>query len=135
MKKCLYEGNLTYFKSGWIKHLRYFQMLHQDGILQGRSSRPEMFCKKGILRNLTKFTGKHLCQSLFFRLVTLLKKRLWHSCFPVNFVKFLRTPFCIGHLWQLPGGRSYPFGLLQLLLLLLFNLLTANVPIIQKPVS
>ena len=24
---------------------------------------------------------------------TLLKKRLWHSCFPVNFAKFLRTPF------------------------------------------
>ena len=23
---------------------------------------------------------------------TLLKKRLWHRCFPVNFVKFLRTP-------------------------------------------
>ena len=22
----------------------------------------------------------------------LLKKRLWHRCFPVNFVKFLRTP-------------------------------------------
>ena len=25
--------------------------------------------------------------------VTLLKKRLWQSGFPVNFVKFLRTPF------------------------------------------
>ena len=25
-----------------------------------RSSRPEVFCKKGILRNFTKFTGKHL---------------------------------------------------------------------------
>ena len=23
---------------------------------------------------------------------TLLKKRLWHSCFPVNIPKFLRTP-------------------------------------------
>ena len=27
------------------------------------------------------------------RPATLLKKRLWHRCFPVNFVKFLRTPF------------------------------------------
>ena len=26
-----------------------------------RGSRPEVFCKKGALRNLTKFTGKHLC--------------------------------------------------------------------------
>ena len=31
-----------------------------------RSSRPEVFYKKGVLRNLIKFTGKHLCQSLFF---------------------------------------------------------------------
>ena len=33
-----------------------------------RSSRPEVFCKKGVLRNLTKFTGKHLCQSPFFNI-------------------------------------------------------------------
>ena len=29
-----------------------------------RSGRPEVFCKKGVLRNFAKFTGKHLCQSL-----------------------------------------------------------------------
>ena len=33
---------------------------------KNRSSRPEVFCKKGILRNFAKFTGKHLCQSIFF---------------------------------------------------------------------
>ena len=33
---------------------------------------------------------------------TLLKKRLWHRCFPVNFAKFLRTPFLTEHLrWLL----------------------------------
>ena len=47
---------------------------------------PEVFCKKR-------------CQSLFFNKVagwgpaTLLKKRPWHRCFPVNFAKFFRTPF------------------------------------------
>ena len=30
---------------------------------------------------------------------TLLKKRLRHRCFPVNFAKFLRTPFFIKQLW------------------------------------
>ena len=34
-----------------------------------RSSRPEVFCKKDVLRNFTKFTAKHLCQSLFFNKV------------------------------------------------------------------
>ena len=59
----------------------------------------EVFYKKGILKIFAKFTGKHLRQSLFFNkvgdlsLVTLLKKRLWHSCFPVNLSKFLRKPF------------------------------------------
>ena len=63
------------------------------------SSRSEVFCKKGVLRNFVKFTGKHLCQSLFFNKVTglrpasLLEKRLCHRCFPVNFAKFLRTSF------------------------------------------
>ena len=65
----------------------------------------EVFCRKDVLGNFAKFTGKHLCQSLFFnkvaclKPVTLLKKRLWHRCFPVNFEKFLRTPF----LWNTSG--------------------------------
>ena len=28
---------------------------------------PEVFCKKGVLKNFTKVTGKHLFQSLFFK--------------------------------------------------------------------
>ena len=31
-----------------------------------RSCSYEVFCKKGVLRNFAKFTGKHLCQSLIF---------------------------------------------------------------------
>ena len=56
-----------------------------------------------VLRNFAKFTGKHLCQSLFFNKVPsfLLKKILWHRCFPANFVKFLRTHFFIEPLWWL----------------------------------
>ena len=34
-----------------------------------RSSRPEVFCKKGILRDFSKLTGKNLCQRLFFNKV------------------------------------------------------------------
>ena len=35
------------------------------------------------------------------RPAALLKKRLLHGCFPLNFAKFLRTPFFTGHLWWL----------------------------------
>ena len=41
-----------------------------------RNSRPEMLCEKDVLRNFAKFTGKHLCQSLFFNKVTLLQEAL-----------------------------------------------------------
>ena len=30
------------------------------------SSRPKVFCKKGVLRNFAKFTGKQMCERLFF---------------------------------------------------------------------
>ena len=71
-----------------------------------RSSRPEVFCKKDVLRSFTKFTGKHPCQSLLFNKVvgrpaTLLKRRFWHRSFPLNFVKFLKLLFFIEHLWWL----------------------------------
>ena len=39
-----------------------------------RSSRPLVLCKKGVLRNFTKFTGKHLCQGLFFNKVASLRR-------------------------------------------------------------
>ena len=54
--------------------------------------------RKGVLRNVAKFTGKHLIQSLFNKVAGLLKKRFWHRCFPVKFTKFLRTTFFTEHL-------------------------------------
>ena len=63
--------------------------------------------KNGVLRNFAKFTGKHMCHRLFFNKVaslrpaTLLRKSLWHRCFPVNFAKFLSTPFLQNTSWRL----------------------------------
>ena len=64
--------------------------------------------KIGVIKIFTKFTGKHLCQSFFFNKVaglrpaTLLKKRIWHRCFPLNIVKFLRTPLVTAsHYWEI----------------------------------
>ena len=51
--------------------------------------------EKGALKNFTKFTEKHLCQSLFLNKAAGLK----HSYFPVNFAKFIRTPFFTEHVW------------------------------------
>ena len=54
---------------------------------------------KGVLKNFAKYTRKHLCQSLLFnknaglRPATLLKKRLQHRCFPVNFAEISKNTF------------------------------------------
>ena len=75
----------------------HFQMTFGFWVI--RSSHQRCSVKKGFLRDFTKFTGKHMCQSLFFnkvaglRSASFLKKRLWHRSFPVNFEKLHRkTP-------------------------------------------
>ena len=71
----------------------------KGGSRTARSSHQRCSIKKGVLGSFVKLSGKHLCQGLFFnkvaglRSATLLKKRLGHRCFPVNFTKFLRIPF------------------------------------------
>ena len=56
-----------------------------------RSLQPKIDGKKG----LSLYKKKQLPKRCFFSL----EKRPWHRCFPVNFVRFLRTPFLTGHLW------------------------------------
>ena len=82
------------------EHLCYRAPYFMYKLQNLRSSRQEVFCENGVLRNFTKFTGKHLCQShfcLFFNKVadlwpaTLFKKRFWRRYFLMNFVKSLRT--------------------------------------------
>ena len=78
-----------------------------------RSSHRRCSLRKGVLRNFAKFTGKHLCQSLFFHKVaglspaTLLNMWLWHRCLPVIFPKFLRTPFLQNTSWRLLLNLHY----------------------------
>ena len=42
----------------------YDNGLRHERVKVCRSSRPEVFCKNGVLRNFIKLTGKQLCQSL-----------------------------------------------------------------------
>ena len=61
-----------------------------------RSSRPDAFCKKGILRNLAKFTEKHLCQSLFsikLQACNFIKKKTLAQVFSSEFFKISQNTF------------------------------------------
>ena len=57
-----------------------------------RSSRLEVFWKKGVLRNFTKMTGKHLCQSLFFNKVAGLRPA---NLLKETLTKMFSCKFCV----------------------------------------
>ena len=72
----------------WRRSLRY------------RKQPPEVLVEKTFPYKVHKIHRKtHVPESLFLkscrprpRPATFFKKKLWHRCFPVNFLKFLRTP-------------------------------------------
>ena len=74
-----------------------FRKESHNQIMVDRSSYQRCSVKKSVLRNFAKFTGKHLCQSLFF---------------PVNFAKFLRTPFLQNNTGRLlnPGLNHFQWN-------------------------
>ena len=51
------------------------------GTLCFQKQPPEVFNKKSVLKNFTKFTGKHLCQSLFFNKVAGLRPATLSVCY------------------------------------------------------
>ena len=68
-----------------------------------RSSR-QVFCKKGVLKRFAKFTGKHLCQSLFFNKVAglrpaaLLKKESPAQVYSCEFCETFSKTYFVEHL-------------------------------------
>ena len=92
----------------WKLFFGYSQASSNSTVPIIRSSRSQLFFKIGFLKNFAEFIERHLCQSLFLNKITglkpaiLLKKKLWHRFFGVNFAKFFRTPFLKEHLrWLL----------------------------------
>ena len=70
---------------------------------------PRRVLWKGVLRNFAKFTGKHLCQSIFFNKVAgacnFIKKETLAQVFSCEFCEiskntfFYRTPLVAAFLW------------------------------------
>ena len=72
-----------------------------------RSSRQELFYKKRVRKKFQNSQKNTRVGSLFLNKVAglraayLFKKRLQHKCFPVKYVKFVRTYFFTEHLRSL----------------------------------
>ena len=54
---------------------------------------PDIFCKKGVLRNFTKFTGKHLYQSLQPKAFNFIKKETLAQMFSCEFCEIFKNTF------------------------------------------
>ena len=69
-----------------------------------RSSHQRCSIWKGVLRNFIKFTGKHLCQSLFFNKVAGLRPK----------DNFFKNTFFTEHLWTTASEKCfYEKGVLE----------------------
>ena len=80
---CNHEKTLTYW---------FFK---KDRQVRFRSSPPEVFLRKGVLKICSKFTGEHPCRSvisikLFCNFIEI---TLWHGCSLLNLLHNFRTPF------------------------------------------
>ena len=64
-------------------------------ILRYRSSHPEVFLGKGVLKICSKFTGEHPSPSVnsIKLLCNFIEITLWLRCSPVNLLHIFRTPF------------------------------------------
>ena len=80
----------------------FYYWLWKHSKLQCLEQPPEVFYKKRcpwkFIHRKTSVPG--------LRPATLLKKRFWHRCFPVNFTKFLRTSFSQNTSRRLPWSMS-----------------------------
>ena len=64
MLKCPVLIKVAGYRSANLLKLGFFPSSHWNR--KFRSSRPEAFCKKSVLKNFAKFIGKHLFQRIFF---------------------------------------------------------------------
>ena len=91
---------VQYFFEGAEHEHTSNQLFHGNNLKKSdRSSRPEMFCRKGGLKNFTKFTGKHPCRSLLFNKIADLSLFFLHNtsgdCFYNDMPNSLRQVYDI----------------------------------------
>ena len=70
-------------------------MLDTGASMCFRSSHPEVFLGKGVLKIWSKFTGEHPCQgAISIKLQSnFTETTLRHECYPVNLLHIFRAPF------------------------------------------
>ena len=76
-----HQGTVVLFKSEFDA-----DVIKTKKVFQYKGSPQDMFCKKGVLRNFAKFTGKHLCQSLYKFVATVVNEK--HKRMPSKVIQY-----------------------------------------------
>ena len=90
----------TVLKSLYLKNMYFENICKRQEAVARR-------CSVKVFLDISQNSQENNCARVPFLIkfqaspATLLKKRLWHRSFPVNFAKFLRTPILTEHLWWL----------------------------------
>ena len=74
-----------------------------------RSSRPEMFCKKGVLRNFAKFTGNGCARATFLmtlqaQVCNFIKQGTQAQVFACEVCEISKNAICTEQLWENASG-------------------------------
>ena len=89
----------------FINHLhltrKYSKVHYFTNNTNFKNSRPEVFCKNGVLKNFPKFTGKHLCQGLKPEACKFIKNETLTQVFSSEFNELIKETFFVEHLWWL----------------------------------
>ena len=95
MKKYHVKGPLN------VLLLKYGQQNLDQASMEYRSSHPEVFLVKGVLKFCSKFTGEHPCRNMISikLLRNFIEITLRHGCSPVNLLHIFRTPLG-GYFWE-----------------------------------
>ena len=89
----------VHFKTSLLK-------TNQENFGVFRSSCVEVFCRKGVLRNFTKFKGKHLCT--VFILINFIKKETLAQVFSCEIYEISKNTFLTEHRqWLLLGFGAF----------------------------
>ena len=110
MDKSWLVQNPTGLKPDWLAEIKLWSKKKQS-ILPYKTETVAQRCsaKKQFLE-ISQNSQESTCVRISFLInlqawglkpTTLLGKRVWHRCFPVNFAEFLRTSFLTEHLWWL----------------------------------
>ena len=71
-----------------VKCIRNYTLSHNSWFATFRSSHPEVFLGKCVMKICSKFTGEHP-----WFLCNVIEITLWHGCSPVNLLHIFRAPF------------------------------------------